>query len=82
MKNYFFLNSGHKINRDGISDYWEKFLNHDINGKRLLMMTKADLRNIGILSEGHILEIYHDIQSLKLENTRLLNFPPLKVNAT
>jgi hypothetical protein len=42
-------------------------------------MTKESLRNIGISSEGHILEIFHDIQALKLENTRLLNFPPLKV---
>ena len=42
-------------------------------------MSKESLRNIGIISEGHILEIYHEIQALKLENTRLLNFPPLKV---
>ena len=42
-------------------------------------MSKESLRNIGIMSEGHILEIYHEIQALKLENTRLLNFPPLKV---
>jgi sterile alpha motif and leucine zipper-containing kinase AZK len=67
-----------RISLDETNHYCEKFLNHDINGKRLLLMTKADLRNIGILFEGHILEIFHDIQALKLENTRLLNFPPLR----
>ena len=69
---------GQKNNRDGIGDYCEKFLNHNINGKRLLLMSKADLRNVGIISEGHIIDIHHEIETLKLENTRLLNFPPLK----
>ena len=42
----------------GLGAYCEKFLNHNINGKRLLMMKKSDLRNIGILSEGHIIDIF------------------------
>ncbi len=49
---------GMKNNRDGIADYCEKFLNHNINGKRLLLMSKADLRNIGIISEGHIIDLH------------------------
>lgn len=42
----------------GIGAYCENFLAHNINGKRLLLMTKADLRNIGISSEGHIIDIF------------------------
>jgi hypothetical protein len=70
---------GLKYSKDGFGAYCEKFLNHNINGKRLLMMNKNDLRNIGIHSEGHIIDLYHEIESLRLENIRLLNFPPLKV---
>lgn len=47
-----------KYSRDGIVAYCDKFLNHNINGKRLMMMNKADLRNIGIISEGHIIDLY------------------------
>jgi hypothetical protein len=47
----------HKHNTDLI-DHSEKFLNHNINGKRLLLLTKEDLRNIGISSEGHIVDLY------------------------
>jgi hypothetical protein len=42
----------------GICDYSENFLNHNINGKRLLMMKKSGLRNIGILSEGHLIDFF------------------------
>jgi sterile alpha motif and leucine zipper-containing kinase AZK len=49
---------GQKNNRDGIADYCENFLKHNINGKRLLLMSKADLRNIGITSEGHIIDLH------------------------
>lgn len=48
---------GKKYNRDAIGAHCEKFINHNINGKRLLMMNKADLRNIGIVSEGHIIDL-------------------------
>jgi DNA polymerase III delta subunit len=48
---------GQKKNKD-ISQHAGKFLAHNINGKRLLMMTKADLRNIGISSEGTIIDIH------------------------
>ncbi len=50
----------HKYNTDLI-DYSNKFLNHNINGKRLLLLTKEDLRNIGITSEGHIVDLYVNI---------------------
>lgn len=49
---------GKKYNRDGFVAYCDKFFNHNINGKRLLLMSKADLRSIGILSEGHIIDLY------------------------
>lgn len=49
---------GTKYGRDEIGAYCDKFLNHNINGKRLMMMNKADLRNIGIASEGHIIDLY------------------------
>ena len=43
---------------NGLEKHAEKFMNHNINGKRLLMMNKADLRNLGIVSEGDILDLY------------------------
>ena len=37
---------------------------------------------IGISSEGHIIDLHHEINCLKIENTRLLNFPPLRPEET
>lgn len=65
-------------NNNGLEKYAEKFLLHNINGKRLLMMNKNDVRSIGIFSEGDVIDLYHQIETLRIENTRLLNFPPLK----
>ena len=45
-------------NNNGLEKYAEKFLLHNINGKRLLMMNKNDVRNIGIQSEGDVIDLY------------------------
>lgn len=56
----------------------ELFPTNNINGHALLKLTKDDLKNIGISSYGHIIQFYDEIETIKRENTRLLNFPPLK----
>ncbi|KAL5007152.1 hypothetical protein ScPMuIL_015958 [Solemya velum] len=61
-----------------IGHYAELFLEHNINGMRLLKLNQDDLKSIGIKSQGHIIDLYTEIELLKAHNYRLLNFPPLK----
>eukprot|EP00112_Aurelia_sp_Birch-Aquarium-sp1_P002098 Seg1228.1 transcript_id=Seg1228.1/GoldUCD/mRNA.D3Y31 product="Mitogen-activated protein kinase kinase kinase 20" protein_id=Seg1228.1/GoldUCD/D3Y31 len=52
--------------------------NH-INGRRLLMLTIDDLKEIGILSYGHRMDLFDLIQRLRDEMEHLAHFPPLQV---
>ncbi|XP_064613918.1 mitogen-activated protein kinase kinase kinase 20-like [Liolophura sinensis] len=65
-----------------LAEYAELFMKNNINGKRLLRMTQADLKDMGISSVGHILDLFTEIELLKAHNYRLLNFPPLSVIST
>ncbi|KAK3108475.1 hypothetical protein FSP39_008788 [Pinctada imbricata] len=68
------LHSGHS---NDLAQYAHIFLEHNITGKTLLRMSQEDIRNMGILSYGHIMELYTEIELLRAHNHRLLNFPPL-----
>ena len=46
--------SGHS---NDLAHYAHIFLEHNITGKRLLMMTQEDIRNLGITTYGHIMEL-------------------------
>ena len=73
----FFLSFGDLIgkkNVGSIGQYCEKFLNHNINGKRLLMLNKNDLRNIGITSEGHIIDLHVQYLLYMLSTVFLYSF--------
>ncbi|CAH1238993.1 MAP3K20 [Branchiostoma lanceolatum] len=70
--------SGHPSD---LSKYADMFLQNNINGKRLLMLSPEDLRSMGILSLGHRLDLQNEIEQLKIENHRLLHFPPLSKDA-
>ncbi|XP_078702996.1 mitogen-activated protein kinase kinase kinase 20-like [Branchiostoma floridae x Branchiostoma belcheri] len=70
--------SGHPSD---LSKYADVFLQNNINGKRLLMLSPEDLRSMGILSLGHRLDLQNEIEQLKIENHRLLHFPPLSKDA-
>ncbi|OWF42352.1 mitogen-activated protein kinase kinase kinase 20-like [Mizuhopecten yessoensis] len=68
------LHNGHT---NDLAMYADLFINNHITGRRLMMMTQADLKHMGITSVGHILELFTEIELLKAHNHRLLNFPPL-----
>ena len=57
-KKYEFKILKEQKHQHGIGQYCDMFLKNNINGKRLLMMKKNDLRNIGITSEGHIIDLH------------------------
>ncbi|XP_033762114.1 mitogen-activated protein kinase kinase kinase 20-like [Pecten maximus] len=71
------LHNGHT---NDLAMYADLFINNHITGRRLLLMTQTDLKNMGIMSVGHILELFTEIELLKAHNHRLLNFPPLSSN--
>ncbi|XP_060079774.1 mitogen-activated protein kinase kinase kinase 20-like [Ylistrum balloti] len=71
------LHNGHT---NDLAMYADLFINNHITGRRLLLMTQTDLKNMGITSVGHILELFTEIELLKAHNHRLLNFPPLSAN--
>jgi hypothetical protein len=58
IKHLNLYNQGDHSQRVGFPQYSDNFLRHNINGKRLLLMNKDDLRNIGITSEGYIIDLY------------------------
>ncbi|XP_076460494.1 mitogen-activated protein kinase kinase kinase 20-like [Babylonia areolata] len=66
--------TGHYVD---IAQYAECFLQNHINGRRLMRLTKNELRSMGVTSVGHIMDLSTEIELLKAHNTRLLNFPPL-----
>ena len=37
--------------------YADNFFEHNINGKRLLILDKSDLKQLGITSVGHLVEL-------------------------
>lgn len=41
-----------------LKQYAETFLEHNINGRRLLMLTQDDLKDMGIVSVGHIRDLH------------------------
>ncbi|XP_067650427.1 mitogen-activated protein kinase kinase kinase zak-1-like [Haliotis asinina] len=57
--------------------YADLFLQHNINGRRLLKLSQNDLTIMGVKSHGHVLDLHMEISLLKAHNQRLLNFPPL-----
>ncbi|XP_048238941.1 uncharacterized protein LOC124124523 [Haliotis rufescens] len=60
-----------------LAQYADRFLQHNINGRRLLKLSQNDLSIVGVKSHGHVLDLHMEISLLKAHNQRLLNFPPL-----
>ncbi|XP_051886048.1 mitogen-activated protein kinase kinase kinase 20-like isoform X3 [Pristis pectinata] len=57
--------------------YAELFRNHHITGRRLLLLTEQDMKDIGIQSKGHIIHLKTEIEKLTLDYLNLFHFPPL-----
>ncbi|XP_074659307.1 mitogen-activated protein kinase kinase kinase 20-like [Tubulanus polymorphus] len=60
-----------------LSRYGDLFLNHNITGKTLLILTENDLIAMGVESVGHRKDLQNEIELLRVHNFRLLHFPPL-----
>ncbi|CAB4018062.1 mitogen-activated kinase kinase kinase 20-like, partial [Paramuricea clavata] len=69
---------GIQVGNRTISNYAQLFVDNNINGKRLLVLTIDDLKDLGIQSLGYRLEILDQISKLQSENDLMLHFPPLE----
>ncbi|KAM3917481.1 mitogen-activated protein kinase kinase kinase 20 isoform 1-T3 [Leptodactylus fuscus] len=59
------------------SAYAFLFKDHHITGKRLLLLQEDDLKDMGIVSKGHIIHLKAAIEKLTCDYLSLFHFPPL-----
>ncbi|KAF7668760.1 hypothetical protein LDENG_00284110 [Lucifuga dentata] len=57
--------------------YADLFKKNHITGKRLLLLTEADMRDMGVTSKGHIIHLKDEIEKLINKYLGLVHFPPL-----
>ncbi|KAK2850009.1 hypothetical protein Q7C36_008792 [Tachysurus vachellii] len=57
--------------------YADVFKKNHITGRRLLLLSEADMRDMGISSKGHIIHLKAEIEKLRNDYLALLHFPPL-----
>ncbi|KAL4635835.1 mitogen-activated protein kinase kinase kinase MLT isoform X1 [Arapaima gigas] len=57
--------------------YADLFKENHITGKRLLLLTEADMRDMGVKSKGHIIHLKTEIEKLTNDYLGLFHFPPL-----
>ncbi|XP_035208573.1 mitogen-activated protein kinase kinase kinase 20-like isoform X1 [Stegodyphus dumicola] len=69
---------GLEANSKDLAQYADLFLEQHINGRRLLLMTSEDLKDIGVRAVGHRIHLMDEIMKLKSHNKRMLHFPPLE----
>ncbi|XP_045712802.1 mitogen-activated protein kinase kinase kinase 20 isoform X1 [Phyllostomus hastatus] len=60
-----------------MSTYASLFKENNITGKRLLLLEEEDLKDMGIVSKGHIIHIKSAIEKLTHDYLNLFHFPPL-----
>ncbi|XP_053925263.1 mitogen-activated protein kinase kinase kinase 20 isoform X1 [Cuculus canorus] len=60
-----------------MSVYASLFKEHHITGKRLLLLEEEDLKDMGIVSRGHIIHLKTAIEKLTHDYLNLFHFPPL-----
>ena len=65
------------MRRSDLAQYAPLMLEHNITGRRLLLLSMDDLLALGIKSLGHRKDLQMEIEGLQLENYRLQHFPPL-----
>ncbi|XP_014425665.2 mitogen-activated protein kinase kinase kinase 20 isoform X2 [Pelodiscus sinensis] len=76
---YFWL---HQLVKKGdtsgeMSVYANLFKENHITGKRLLLIEEEDLKDMGIVSKGHIIHLKTAIEKLTHDYLNLFHFPPL-----
>ncbi|XP_062861737.1 mitogen-activated protein kinase kinase kinase 20 isoform X2 [Trichomycterus rosablanca] len=57
--------------------YADVFKQNHITGQRLLLLTEADIKDMGITSKGHIIHLKAEIEKLTNDYLALFHFPPL-----
>ncbi|XP_026552830.1 mitogen-activated protein kinase kinase kinase 20 isoform X1 [Pseudonaja textilis] len=60
-----------------MSMYASLFQEHHITGKRLLLLEEDDLKDMGIVSKGHIIHLKTAIEKLCQDFFNMFHFPPL-----
>ncbi|CAK6954178.1 mitogen-activated protein kinase kinase kinase 20 isoform X1 [Scomber scombrus] len=61
----------------GMQLYADLFKGNHITGKRLLLITENDMREMGVKSKGHIMHLKAEIEKLTNDYLGLVHFPPL-----
>ncbi|KAM4561183.1 mitogen-activated protein kinase kinase kinase 20 [Fundulus diaphanus] len=61
----------------GMQLYADLFKENHITGKRLLLLTESDMRDMGVKSKGHVMHLKAEIEKLANDYLGILHFPPL-----
>ncbi|KAM9342600.1 mitogen-activated protein kinase kinase kinase 20 [Pholidichthys leucotaenia] len=61
----------------GMQLYADLFKQNHITGKRLLLLTEYDMRDMGVKSKGHAMHLKAEIEKLTNDYLAFLHFPPL-----
>ncbi|XP_070694403.1 mitogen-activated protein kinase kinase kinase 20 isoform X1 [Pempheris klunzingeri] len=61
----------------GMQLYADLFKENHITGKRLLLLTDSDMRDMGVKSKGHVMHLKGEIEKLTNDYLGLVHFPPL-----
>ncbi|XP_076602251.1 mitogen-activated protein kinase kinase kinase 20 isoform X1 [Chaetodon auriga] len=64
----------------GMQLYADLFKENHITGKRLLLLTEEDMRDMGVKSKGHVMHLKGEIEKLTHDYLGLVHFPPLLKN--
>ncbi|XP_040912393.1 mitogen-activated protein kinase kinase kinase 20 isoform X2 [Toxotes jaculatrix] len=57
--------------------YADLFKENHITGQRLLLLTEADMRDMGVKSKGHVMHLKCEIEKLTNDYLGFVHFPPL-----
>uniref|UniRef100_A0A8C5GU55 Uncharacterized protein n=1 Tax=Gouania willdenowi TaxID=441366 RepID=A0A8C5GU55_GOUWI len=57
--------------------YADLFQQNHITGKRLLLLTENDMRDLGVKSKGHVMHLKSEIEKLTIDYLGFVHFPPL-----
>ncbi|XP_035264909.1 mitogen-activated protein kinase kinase kinase 20 isoform X1 [Anguilla anguilla] len=58
--------------------YADLFKENHITGRRLLLLTETDMKDLGVKSKGHIIHLKSEIEKLTNDYLGLFHFPPLR----
>ncbi|XP_029968270.1 mitogen-activated protein kinase kinase kinase 20 isoform X1 [Salarias fasciatus] len=61
----------------GMQLYADLFKENHITGKRLLLLTENDMRDMGVKSKGHAMHLKAEIEKLTHDYLGFVHFPPL-----